>query len=515
MFNRAPDQGRERAGAVMNNETPDRTLGNEQPDPANIVIFGATGDLTKRKLMPALARMYRARLLHPLSRIIGVAHTMEEGAWFAMIRTALSTFAADLALTDTEWEDFAAHLHLVGGDLGEESTYARVSEALAPLDGRVNAMFYLAIPPDWYARVAQSLGRANLADEAAGYRRIVIEKPFGLDLASAVELNRQLQEIFRESQIYRIDHYLGKESVQNLFVFRFGNSILEPLWNRNYIDHVQISVTETIGIEYRAAYYEEAGALRDMIQSHMMQVMTLVAMEPPVEYAADAVRDEKVKVLRSIRPIRPEKVDEVAVAAQYGSGTIDGQPVPAYVKEPGVAPDSVKETFAAVRFYIDNWRWQGVPFVLWYGKRLQKRASEIVIRFRQPPHNMFDPDGEPPVADALVFRLQPDEGMFLRMNAKVPGLTTKMRRLVMRGPYASGTEALVEAYETLLHDVLQGDATLFSRADEIEAAWKFLGPILEAWNKRISIDRYRAGSWDVPEVGRLFEGCVGGWHKPT
>jgi glucose-6-phosphate 1-dehydrogenase len=499
----------------MSNETLDRTLGNEQPDPANIVIFGATGDLTKRKLVPALARMYRARMIHPLSRIIGVANNMEEDAWFAMVRTALETFAADLAFTNEEWEGFAARLHLVRGDLAEEATYARIAETLVPLNDRINVMFYLAIPPDWYARVAQALGRANLSDESGGYRRIVIEKPFGLDLASAVELNRQLQGIFRESQIYRIDHYLGKESVQNLFVFRFGNSILEPLWNRNYIDHVQISVTETIGIEYRAAYYEEAGALRDMIQSHMMQVMTLVAMEPPVEYTADAVRDEKVKVLRSIRPIRTASVDQVAVAAQYGSGTIDGEPVPAYVKEPGVAPDSVKETFAAARFYIDNWRWQGVPFVLWYGKRLKKRASEIVIRFRQPPHNMFDPGGEPPVADALVFRLQPDEGMFLRMNAKVPGLTTKMRRLVMRGPYASGTEALVEAYETLLYDVLQGDATLFSRADEIESAWRILGPILDAWNKRISIDRYRAGSWDVPDVERLFEGCVGGWHKPT
>jgi glucose-6-phosphate 1-dehydrogenase len=500
---------------VMANETPESTLGHAHPDPANIVIFGATGDLTKRKLMPALARMYRARLIHLSSRIIGIANNMGEDAWFSMVRTAIETFAPDLALTGEEWEGFAARLHLVRGDLADESTYAQLADSLATLDECVNAMFYLAIPPEWYARVAQALGRANLADESCGYRRIVIEKPFGLDLASAVELNRQLQEIFRESQIYRIDHYLGKESVQNLFVFRFGNSILEPLWNRNYIDHVQISVTESIGIEYRAAYYEEAGALRDMIQSHMMQVMTLVAMEPPGEYTADAVRDEKVKVLRSMRPIRPGNVDQLAVAAQYGSGVVDTQPVAAYVKEPGVAPDSVTETFAAVRFYIDNWRWQGVPFVLWCGKRLSKRASEIVIRFRQPPHNLFDPEGAPPVADALVFRLQPDEGMFLRMNAKVPGLTTKMRRLVMRGPYASGTDPLVEAYEILLHDVLQGDATLFSRADEIEAAWKILSPILDAWGKRLSIDRYRAGSWDVPEVDRLFKGCVGGWHKPT
>jgi glucose-6-phosphate 1-dehydrogenase len=281
------------------------------------------------------------------------------------------------------------------------------------------------------------------------------------------------------------------------------------------VDHVQISVAETLGIEYRAGYYERAGALRDMIQSHLMQVMTLVAMEPPGEYTADAVRDEKVKVLRAIRRIRVDDVERVARAAQYGSGSVAGEPVPAYCTEDGVAADSVTETFAAVRFYVDNWRWQGVPFVLWHGKRLKKRASEVVIRFRTPPHNLFDPGGAPPVADALVFRLQPDEGMFLRMNAKQPGLTTNMRRLVMRGPYASGTESLCEAYEILLHDVLMGDATLFSRADEIEESWHIVEPILEAWQQRISIKRYRADTWDVPDIDPLFEGCVGGWHKPT
>jgi glucose-6-phosphate 1-dehydrogenase len=252
-----------------------------------------------------------------------------------------------------------------------------------------------------------------------------------------------------------------------------------------------------------------------MIQSHMMQVLTLVAMEPPGEYTANAVRDEKVKVLRSLRVTPPEAVDRLTVAAQYGTGAIDGEAVPAYCREPGVAADSVTETFAALRLYVDNWRWQGVPFILWYGKRLKKRASEIVIRFRQPPHNLFDPGGEPPVPDALVFRLQPDEGMFLRMNAKQPGLTTRMRRLVMRGPYASGTEPLFEAYEILLNDVLLGDATLFSRADEIEESWLKLAPILDVWGQRISIDRYRAGTWEVPGMDALFERCVGGWHKPT
>jgi glucose-6-phosphate 1-dehydrogenase len=487
----------------------------EQPLPANIVIFGATGDLTKRKLMPALARMYRTGLVHAQSRIVGVVRDMSEPDWLDMIRAALDSYATDLNYSAEEWQAFAARLRLVQGDLSDADTYKRLAGALDTAEDRCNALFYLAIPPEWYVRTAQGLDQAGLAREECGYRRIVIEKPFGLDHASSIELNRALQAVFTESQIYRIDHYLGKESVQNLFVFRFGNSILEPLWNRNYIDHVQISVAETLGIEYRAPYYEKAGALRDMIQSHMMQVLTLVAMEPPGEYTADAVRDEKVKVLRSLRVTPPEAVDRLTVAAQYGAGEIAGEPVPAYCREPGVAADSVTETFAAVRLYVDNWRWQGVPFILWYGKRLHKRASEIVIRFRQPPYNLFDPGGAPPVPDALVFRLQPDEGMFLRMNAKQPGLTTRMRRLVMRGPYASATDQVFEAYEILLNDVLLGDATLFSRADEIEESWLKLAPILDAWKQRISIDRYRAGTWNVPGVEALFEGCVGGWHKPT
>jgi glucose-6-phosphate 1-dehydrogenase len=486
-----------------------------RPEPANIVIFGASGDLTKRKLLPALARMYRTGLVHPHSRIIGVAREISASDWTGMMRAALDEFAAHLEYTADEWQAFAGRMRFVSGDLDDTETYSRLAGALDTHDAGCNALFYLAIPPEWYVRTAQGLAQAGLNREDCGYRRIVIEKPFGLDLASAIALNQALQDVFTEAQIYRIDHYLGKESVQNLFVFRFGNSILEPLWNRNYIDHVQISVTETLGVEYRAPYYEKAGALRDMIQSHMMQVLTLVAMEPPGEYTATAVRDEKVKVLRSLRVTPPEAVDRLTVAAQYGAGEIDGAPVPAYCREPGVAADSVTETFAAMRLYVDNWRWQGVPFVLWYGKRLKKRASEIVIRFREPPHNLFDPAGRPPVADALVFRLQPDEGMFLRLNAKQPGLTTKMRRLVMRGPYASVTDQVFEAYEILLNDVLLGDATLFSRADEIEESWLKLAPVLDAWSRRLSIDRYRAGTWEVPGMDSLFAGCVGGWHKPT
>ncbi|MDH5360968.1 MAG: glucose-6-phosphate dehydrogenase, partial [Gammaproteobacteria bacterium] len=288
-----------------------------------------------------------------------------------------------------------------------------------------------------------------------------------------------------------------------------------PLWNRNYIDHVQISAAEAIGIEYRANYYEKSGALRDMIQSHLMQVMTLVAMEPPVEFTADAVRDEKIKVLRAVRKIMPEAIDNCTLAAQYGSGVMNGERLKAYVSEEGVAAESVTETFAAVKFHIDNWRWQGVPFILWTGKHLPKRVSEIVIRFRKLPFNLFDTYAKPPIANSLVFRLHPDEGIFLRMNAKMPGLTTDTQRMVMRAPYSKDGEDVSDAYEVLLHDVLTGDATLFSRGDEVEQSWSIIEPILNAWKDRISVERYRSGTWDIAGMSGLFEDCVGGWHRPS
>ena len=343
----------------------------------------------------------------------------------------------------------------------------------------------------------------------------MIEKPFGHNLESARALNKELQLVFNEEQIYRIDHYLGKESVQNLLVYRFANSIMEPLWNRNYVDHIQISTAETLGIEYRAKYYEKSGALRDMIQSHIMQMMTLVAMEPPVEFTADAVRDEKMKVLSAIRRIKPEDVKIQTVTAQYASGTIDGESVSAYVSEENVSPDSTTETFAAVRFYIDNWRWQGVPFILWTGKRMKSKASEVMIRFRKPPFNLFDSHASVPAANALVFRLQPEGGVVLRLNAKKPGLTTDNEGMVMRAPYADDAKEVADAYEILMHDVLTGDGTLFSRADEVEMSWEIVEPILHAWKNQVSVERYRAGTWDVPDMDELTKDCVGGWHKPT
>ena len=484
-------------------------------DPTNIVIFGAAGDLSKRKLMPALMRMLCCGLVHDESRILGVLRNRSKEEWVAQLREGFEKYSPDIEINEEKWQHFASHLDIVEGTLDDAATYQRLDEALQTLGGKKNAMFYCAVPPGWYGQVAQGLHNAGLANEEQGYRRLVIEKPFGKDLETASALNKELQSVFDEKQIYRIDHYLGKESVQNLLVYRFANSIMEPLWNRNYIDHIQISTSETLGIEYRANYYDKSGALRDMIQSHLMQMMTLVAMEPPVEYTADAVRDEKIKVLHAIRSIEPEQIKLQTVSAQYASGSIDGEEVKAYVSEENVSPDSTTETFAAVRFYIDNWRWQGVPFILWSGKRLKTKAAEVMIRFRKPPFNLFDSHASVPAANALVFRLQPEGGVVLRLNAKKPGLTTDNEEMIMRAPYADDAEEVADAYEILMHDVLTGDGTLFSRADEVETSWEIVEPILDAWENRVSIERYHAGTWDIPAMDELTKDCVGGWHKPS
>ena len=484
-------------------------------EPTNIVIFGAAGDLSKRKLMPALMRMLCCGLVNDDSRILGVLRNRTQEEWIAQLHDGFLKYSPDIELDDEKWQRFASHLKIVDGKLDDDTMYQDLAESLETLGGKKNAMFYCAIPPDWYGTVTQGLHKAGLANEDEGYRRLVIEKPFGHNLESAAALNKELQSVFDEKQIYRIDHYLGKESVQNLLVYRFANSIMEPLWNRNYIDNIQISTSETLGIEYRANYYEKSGALRDMIQSHLMQMMTLVAMEPPVEYTADAVRDEKMKVLRAIRKIKPEEVKIQTVAAQYASGTINGEQVSAYVSEENVSPESSTETFAAVRFYIDNWRWQGVPFILWSGKRMKSKAAEVMIRFRKPPFNLFNSHASVPAANALVFRLQPEGGVVLRLNAKKPGLTTDNEEMVMRAPYADDAQEVADAYEILMHDVLTGDGTLFSRADEVETSWNIVEPILDAWENRFSIERYRAGTSNITAMEELTKDCVGGWHIPS
>ncbi|MDQ6986354.1 MAG: glucose-6-phosphate dehydrogenase [Mariprofundaceae bacterium] len=488
-------------------------IGSERPEATNIVIFGAGGDLTKRKLLPALAHMHRWNLLGPHSRIIGVVRQKWSlSHWVNYVHDQLLHYFPEAVLNPASWQRIAEKLNLVKGDLSDPALYRQLAEALHADEGRKNALFYLAIPPSWYECVCKNLHDAGLADESEGFRRIVVEKPFGMDLASARDLNGKLQSYFDELQIYRIDHYLGKEAVQNLMVFRFANSVLEPLWNRNYIDHVQISVSESLGIGYRAGYYENAGAFRDMIQSHLMQVMTLVAMEPPVSLNADDVRDEKMKVLRSMRPIAADDVKKIAVRAQYAAARMDGEDVPAYRDEKNVAADSCTETFAAVKFYVDNWRWQGVPFVLRTGKRLPGRVSEICIRFKEPPQKLFDLQEENVCNNELIFRLQPDEGMQLTMTAKQPGLSTHLRGVKLDATYGMLGSGMPEAYETLLHDVMLGEAGLFSRADEVEESWKIVAPILDVWAKETDIATYPAGSFDIPGMDALLDECEGGWR---
>jgi len=497
----------------MGNDKFASLIGSQRPEATNIVIFGASGDLSKRKLLPALAHMHRWNLLGAHSRIIGVVRSKwSRSHWVNYVHDQLLHYFPEAVMNPPSWRRIADKLDLVNGDLSDPEMYKQLAKTLHADDGKTNALYYLAIPPSWYECVCKNLKDAGLADESDGFRRIVVEKPFGMDLASAQGLNKQLQTYFDESQIYRIDHYLGKEAVQNLMVFRFANSVLEPLWNRNYIDHVQITVAESLGIGYRAGYYETSGAFRDMIQSHLMQVMALVAMEPPVSLDANDVRDEKMKVLHSMREIKPEDVKNIAVRAQYTEGDVNGEAVLAYRDEKNVADDSCTETFAAVKFYVDNWRWQGVPFLLRTGKRLPERVSEICIRFKEPPQKLFQLNEDNVQNNELIFRLQPDEGMQLTMTAKQPGLSTDLRGVTLDASYGMQGSGMPEAYETLLHDVMLGEAGLFSRADEVEKSWEIVAPIVNAWEKETDIPTYPAGTLDIPEADALLDECEGGWR---
>ena len=485
-----------------------------QPEACNIVIFGASGDLTKRKLLPALARMQRWNLIAAESRIIGIVRDQDwnRDTWIEYVDQALNEFLPDMSDDHDTRNAIASMLDLTVGDLSNHDTYTQLRETLKPANGRTNVLFYLAIPPEWYEPAVSQLHEAGLLDETDGFRRIVIEKPFGSDLETARTMNQSFRSYLKERQIYRIDHYLGKEGVQNLMVFRFANTVFEPLWNRNYIDHVQISVSESLGVEYRAGYYEKAGALIDMIQSHLIQVMTLVAMEAPFALNGDAVRDEKVKVLKAVRPIPPDRVSEFAVRAQYAGGRIDGKRVPAYRDEPDVAPDSIVDTFAAIKLYIDNWRWQDVPFLLRTGKRLPARVSEIAIRFKRPPKNFFSQTQLELPQNELIFRLHPEEGMVYLLNAKLPGLDDQLRELALDAPYAVAGSDSPEAYETLLHDALLGQTALFSRADEVEESWRIVEPVMNAWKGKRNVRFYEAGSWDIPGMEEMMEGCDGCWR---
>jgi glucose-6-phosphate 1-dehydrogenase len=489
-------------------------------EPFTLVILGATGDLTRRKLMPALFALYATRTLPEPFAIVGVARTgMTDDEFRRRMREAVSEFGRVQPPSEMVWERFAAALRYVAGDPTDPAFAPQLRAALEAVErergGPSNRLFYCATPPSVYGDIVEQLGASGLSRPAGGWARLVVEKPFGRDVKTARELNGRIARYFDEEQVYRIDHYLGKETVQNLLVLRFANGIFEPLWNRNHVGHVQITVAESIGIETRAAYYEEAGALRDMVQNHLLQLLCLVAMEPPVTFEAGPVRDEKNKVLAAIHPIDPARVDEVAVRAQYGPGFADGRAVVGYRQEKGVARESGTETYAALRLFVDNWRWAGVPFYLRTGKRLAKRASEIAIQFRRTPHMIFrrHPDGVD--ANVLVVRIQPDEGVALRVLAKVPGPDLKLAPVMLDFRYGEvfgcGTP---EAYERLLLDAIHGDATLYARGDWVEQAWAILDPVLKAWERPTALPVYEAGSWGPRAADEFIARDGAAWLNP-
>jgi glucose-6-phosphate 1-dehydrogenase len=511
---------------VMTQTRADESIRRRIPAGCAMVIFGASGDLTERKLIPALFYLYRANLLPESFLVIGCAKTQFTDAEFReKMRNAVKKYLRVLAEDDSLLENFVQKIRYFPGDFGCEQAYSDLKTSLDDLDQKAgtngNRLFYLATPPSVFPVIVAHLGAAGLAQSKDGdqsWTHIVIEKPFGRDLASARELNRVVTEVFREDQIYRIDHYLGKETVQNLLVFRFGNGIFEPFWNRRYIDHVQITVAEELGIENRGSYYEEAGLVRDMIQNHVLSLLSLVTMEPPAIFEATAVRDEKSKVMRAIRPAPQNHVSEVAVRGQYVEGWRDGERLPAYRAEPKVSPQSTTETFAAFKLFIDNWRWADVPFYLRSGKRLAKHITEINVRFRRAPHLLFRGTGTTSIEPNLLsIHIQPDEGMSLMFNAKIPGTTMQIRPVTMDFHYeeAFGQAPPTTAYETLLLDCMLGDAMLFTRSDFVDLAWELLGPVLNRWQEdgRKGLSFYEAGTWGPPEADAFIERDGRKWQE--
>jgi glucose-6-phosphate 1-dehydrogenase len=483
------------------------------PGPTTLVIFGASGDLTRRKLLPAVYRLSQRGRLPAQFAVIGVGRTeMDHEAFRAQFRQSLKEFAGPDNAGEAVASSLASRIFYLSGEVDDRDLYRRLIAQLEAIDGAEGVLFYLAIPPGAYAPVIEALGESGLARAPErGWRRIIIEKPFGTDLASARKLNHLAHRHFEEDQVYRIDHYLGKETVQNLLVFRFGNGMFEPVWNRRYIDHVQITAAETVGVEHRASYYEGAGALRDMVQNHLMQVMSLVAMEPPIAFTAESVRDRKMDALLAVQPLIDDNAEagdgRHVVRARYGAGWVNGDEVPAYLAEKGVSPQSTTETFVAARISLDNWRWAGVPFYLRTGKRLPKRTTEIAIQFRRPPLEIFRRASQTPVSpDLLIVNVQPDEGISLRFEAKLPGSRMQIAPVMMNFRYSTTFGGEVpEAYETLLLDAMLGDTTLFARHDFVETSWALITPVLDRWGRQSEppVPTYEAGEWGPAEADEL------------
>ena len=491
-------------------------------EPCTVVLFGASGDLAKRKVIPAMYDLATHNALGSRYAIVGFARTpMSEESFRTTLGEAAKTISEVGPIDPKQWDDFASNLFYCQGDYANQEAYAHLAKRLAELESSKNLggnrLFYLSTPPEVYPDIVEQLGRAGLNRPASprSWMRIIIEKPFGRDLASAKDLNQIVLNVLDERQVYRIDHYLGKDTVQNLLVLRFGNGIFEPLWNRNYVDHVQITASETLGVERRGGFYETAGALRDMIQSHVLQLTSLVAVEPPASFDATAVRNEKLKVLQSIRPFNLEMVAQSVVRGQYAPGKFGDKSALGYREEPGVNPASKTETFVSGKLLIDNWRWAGVPFYIRTGKRLAKRSTEIMIQFRRAPHIVFrERDIEP---NRLVLNIQPDEGISVSFGAKRPGTEMSIGNVTMNFSYREGFgEATRSAYATLVNDCLRGDATLFDRGDTVEAAWSLVDPILDVWSaaRSATVPQYPAGSWGPRESDLLLERDGRQWYNP-